>query len=100
MSTKAIIESISPIETAKSGTKFVNIVIRKPARMNEFGEKIGNDDIFNVQVYNNKIEEIPKLHKGDKIEIKMSLSGSEHLDQNSKIFYRMSLTEWAIEKLS
>jgi hypothetical protein len=98
---KFIVEKVGNVEQSKTGGhKFVNIILMKPGYTNEFGDKVGPDDIFSCTAWNKTITELPALNKGDKVEALLVLQGREQFDRNnSKTYYSTGLVIRNIVKL-
>ncbi len=98
---KFIVEKVGPVEeTRNGGHKIQKIILRKPGWRDEFGDQVGKDDYYEVQVWNNQITEIPVLKKGDKVKAMLNLNGKEILDNNNgELFYALNLNLRKIEVL-
>ena len=98
---KAIVKSVSEKQRTKDQKyEFVEVVLLKPARKDDFGEKIGKDDIFYTKAWNKKIAELPALKAGDKVNANLILQGSEGIDKNdSSIYYSLQLSLMKITKI-
>jgi hypothetical protein len=74
---KAIIETKRPVVEKKSN-KLQEIIVRVPARTNEFGDKIGEDDHFQVTAWKDeKIEKLKPFNAGAKVEVAVFMNGRE-----------------------
>jgi|GEM_PF-4124678 len=98
---KYLIERVDPPQyTQDNQFRFKTIVLKKPGFTDEFGDKIGKDDLFECKVWNDRIEQLPVLKKGDKVKAMLNLSGREVLDRNtSEIYYTMNLNIKQIDLL-
>ena len=98
---KAIIRGISPLQKTKEGKyDFVEIVLTKPARRDEFNEPIGKDDVFMAKAWNKKIAELPALKIGDKVNATLILQGAEGVDSaDSHVYHSLQLNVSKILKL-
>lgn len=96
-----IVEKVGSVEPTKSGkNQFIECIFRKPAPKDEFGDSKYNDDVFQVKAWDNRMNLVQNLSKGDKVKAQLSLRGSEQFDQqNSKIYYNMDLSVFKLEKL-
>ena len=90
---KFLIEKAGPKENTKDQKhSFKTFVFRKPGFTNEFGEKVGKDDLFEAKAWNKTIDELPAVSMGDKVAVMLVLNGKEYLDQNQGINYSLQLT--------
>ena len=89
---KFIIEKISTEHTAKSGKSYREIILKKNAPTDEFGDSIGKDDLFKVVVYEKNLEQIKGMKPGDKVAAQLYMNREEKLDQNSKVFYAVNFS--------
>ena len=97
---KCIVKSMSGIQkTRDMKHEYLEIVLTKPARKDEFGESIGNDDFFLVKAWNKKATELPGLVPGDRVNATLILQGGEGLDKESKIYHSLNLTLYKITKV-
>lgn len=86
----AKVQSISP-EHQKGSTRFKNIIVCKPAPTDDFGEKIGKDDIFKIAVFNDRIDKIPANIIGKIVELNCYLQGTEFLQEGKEIIHNLNL---------
>lgn len=98
---KAIIKNVSTVQKTKDGKyEYVEVVLTKPARKDDFGESIGKDDIFLAKAWNKKASELPTLHAGDKVNATLILQGSEGIDKNdSSMYHSLQLNVMKITKI-
>lgn len=91
---KFLVEKVGQKEkTTDQKHTFKTIVLRKPGFTNEFGEKVGKDDLFEAKAWNKTIDELPVVAMGDKVAATLLLTGKEYLDKNqSDINYSLQLT--------
>ena len=91
---KFIIEKISPVdETKKNKKKFVSLILKKNAPTDELGDKIGEDDLLCVTVWEKQFDQLEGLKKGDKVTAQLWMNCSEKLDQNSsKLYYSVGFS--------
>lgn len=83
-----IVEQIDALETTEKGNhKFQRIILKKPGWKDEFGEQKGNDDLFEVRVWNQKINELPQLQRGDKIKATLYFQGNESVNDRGQKSY-------------
>jgi len=81
---KFYIDSIGPVSPSQTGNhKFIEIVLRKPAQRDEFGEEKYPDDYFPCTVWNDKINQLPEIEEGDKVEAVINYQGRKKLDQQT-----------------
>lgn len=87
-SEKYYIDSIGTVTRTQNGLhNFLNIGLRKPARRDEFDEASYPDDFFEVSVWNKKIDELPELEVGDKVEVFINFQGRKNLNEQSGEYY-------------
>lgn len=98
---KYLVERVDPPQhTQDKQYRFKTIVLKKPGFTDEFGEKIGKDDLFACKVWNDRIEQLPDLKRGDKVKAVLNLSGREGLDRNtSEIYYSININIKQIDLL-
>ncbi len=89
-------------DTAKTNNEkhtFKRIILVKPGYTNEFSEKVGKDDIYDCRAWNQTIEQLPSLAKGDKVKALLNLNGHEVIDTNGHKYWTIQLTIRKLEKL-
>ena len=98
---KFIVQHVFAPESSQNGQhRFQRILLNKPGYTDEFGEKVGKDDLFECKVWNAAIETLPALQTGDKVKALLNLHGSENTDiQTGKKSYFAQLTLRKIEKI-
>ena len=65
---KFLVEEVGAVERTKDlKHEFRMLVFRKPGYTDEFGEKKGEDDLFEAKAWNKQLAELPALKKGDKV---------------------------------
>lgn len=89
---KFIIEKISTEHTAKSGKSYRELILKKNAPSDEFGDPIGKDDLFKAVVFEKNLEQVKGMNPGDKVSVQLYMNGEEKLDQNSKIYYAVNFS--------
>ena len=89
---KFIIEKISTEHTAKSGKSYRELILKKNAPTDEFGDPIGKDDLFKVVVFEKNLDHVKGMTAGDKVLAQLYMNGEEKLDQNSKIYYAVNFS--------
>jgi hypothetical protein len=96
-----IVESVGSVEPTKDQKhKYCEIILRKPAPRNEFGEQSVPDDVFQAKAWDKRIELLNGLKKGDKVKIQLSLTGKEQLDRDqTKLYYQLNLSVFKLERL-
>lgn len=98
---KYIVESYSGMKnTTDNKHRYIEVVLRKPAPTNEFGEKFIDDDIFHTTAWNKAADELPVFSHGDKVEALLALRGTKEITPDSKVFYRTQLTIRKISKIA
>ena len=64
-----VLHSIGDAETTKNGNLIQKVVVKVPARINEFQEQIGEDQIFQITIFKKeKIDAFWKDNLNDKLE--------------------------------
>lgn len=98
---KFIVDEVGNIEkTPNKLHTYIEIILRKPAYRDEFGESKYQDDIFQCTVWNQKIETLPYLVAGDKVEAVLNYQGRKQFDQNAgKYFYTKQFSIQTIKKI-
>lgn len=85
---KFIIDSIGTVSPTPNGLHhFLEIILRKPAKTDEFNDAKYPDDFFQCSVWNQKIEELPVLEVGDKVEVLINYQGRKRFDENKGAHY-------------
>lgn len=98
---KFIIDSIGTVTKSKNGLHdFLEIILRKPAKTDEFNDAVYPDDFYQCTAWNKKINELPELEKGDKVEVMLNFQGRKVFDQNKmEDYYTKQLTIQKLHKL-
>ncbi len=89
---KFLIEKISTEHTSKSGNSYREVILKKSAPTDEFGDPVGKDDLFKITVWEKHFDKLTGLNPGDKVLVQLYCNGSETIDQNSKIYYAVNFT--------
>ena len=89
---KFIIEKISTEHTSKSGKSYREIILKKNAPTDDFGDPIGKDDLFKVAVFEKNLDKLNGLKSGDRVLAQLYMNGEEKLDQNSNILYSVNFS--------
>lgn len=99
--TKFLIERVGGMQfTRDRKHRFIDVVLRKPAPVTEFDERIGTDDFICAQVFNERADNLPLFRKGDKVEAQLILNANERLKQDqSGLFYDYKFSIRSIEKI-
>lgn len=85
---KFIIDAIGTVSKSKNGLHdYLEIVLRKPAKHDEFNEATYPDDYFQTTAWNKKINELPEIEVGDKVEVMLNLQGRKLLDDKTGEYY-------------
>jgi len=96
---KFYIDSIGTVTASKNGQhKYIEIILRKPAQRDEFDEAKYPDDYFQCTVWNDKINQLPEIENGDKVEAVLNYQGRKMLDQNTGDTYYTK--QFNIQKLT
>lgn len=88
-----------PTEKLTNGTDLKRLIIRIPSRVNQFGEKIGEENFYELVIF--KADKIDEILKGinqkaaeqglQKMKATCFLNGSQR-DYNGKKYYNVGLT--------
>lgn len=91
---------IEPPKQAKNGSSYYQkIVLLKVAPTNDLGEKIGQDQYYEVCGFSKTpVVTDPSLQKGDKVKATCYLNGKEEVS-NNEIYYTLQLSLKDIVKL-
>lgn len=90
----ALIHEVNAVEESKAGSKFQRIILKVPARINQFGEVVGSDEFFEVIIF--KPEKITEFWEGNptsdtnKIKITCFVNSTVR-EYNGKTFYNTQL---------
>jgi hypothetical protein len=96
---KFILHYVSPIETTDRGN-VQNIQLMLPAKTDEFGDKFGEDHIYDVRCYNKDLMKLPDLMKirlGSVVKCSVYISSRKVVTQTGKEFYQPYITLKNIE---
>jgi len=99
-----LLHTANTIETLPNGKEFKRIVIKQPARVNQFGEKVGEENYYEVTIFGkDKIEEAFKncdLKTAEAGLAKLTcicyVNGSKR-EYNDKTYFNVQLTYKAIK---
>ena len=74
-----IIQDVQPIETLQSGARRQIVILMEPGFVNAFGEKVGRDNLFKVEIYGDRIEKygLTANHIGAKAKARLAIASSE-----------------------
>nr|WP_319570232.1 hypothetical protein [uncultured Draconibacterium sp.] len=90
---KFLVEQVFPETTSKNGKhRTKRIILNKPGYHNSFGEKVGDDDIYECTAWNKTIDELPELKHGDKVTAVINLQGRKNIDQSGNEFYNLNIS--------
>lgn len=96
---KFIVDHIGTVTKTQNGLHdFLNLVLKKPARRDEFDEATYPDDYYEVSVWNKKINELPVLEVGDKVEAVLNFQGRKGFDEGKMEHYYMK--QLSVHKLT
>jgi hypothetical protein len=105
---KAIVTSVSEVRTTDNGTKVASIYAMIPGYTNEFGEKVGKDEVFEIRMLNKLIETYEKElfgknFKDEQVKPKCMFTcylNSQPNESNGKVWYNLNLTLSKMELLN
>ena len=96
---KAIVRTKDGHSIAKNGTTYQNFTVFIPARVNEFGEKTGKDQVYPITAFNDKAKLLSEIKSGDKIEIVAYLNSREWVNQQGGLEHGLTINLFGITKL-
>lgn len=92
----ALLEEIKPVEESKTGSKLQRVILKIPARVNQFGETSGFDELHEVLIF--KAEKINEFWEGysdknptKKIKITCYINSNTRIHEG-KTFYNTQLS--------
>lgn len=101
---KALVQSVSEKKTTEKGTEYVNILAVVPARINDWGDKQGEDEIYEVNAFGKQIALVPSELIGNEVDpakgqLKVVLDcflNSRKTEKEGRTFYNLnlSLAKW------
>lgn len=91
---KAILQAKRQARTVSNGKYHIQeIVVNEPARRDEFGEKLGNDNLFLITAWHQeKIDKLAAFNAGAKVEITAHITGKEMPLDRGDVVYNTSFT--------
>ena len=95
---RGILASVSMTETTNNGKEFVRCLIVKPGFVNEFGEKKGEDQTYEVTFFGEKAGQVTFIEKESKVSLECLLSCKPH-EYGGKLYYNPQILGQKIEKL-
>ena len=90
--TKFTIVKISGELKTKSEKKYREIILKKNAPKDDFGDLIGKDDLFKVMAWEKQFEQIGDINVNDRVLAQLYMNGQEFLDQQSRIYYQVNFS--------
>lgn len=96
---KFILHFVNAIEITERGNS-QTIQLMLPAKVDQFGEKFGNDTIYDVRCYNKDLIKLPDLMKirlGATVNCSIYISSKKVTLQSGKEFYQPYITLKNIE---
>jgi hypothetical protein len=103
---KGLLFSVSQKIKTENGTEIVNLLIKIPDKINEFGEVYQKEIVYQVKAIGNNIGKLPKEILGltddktpVKVEISCFLNSFKQELEGNKIFYNLSLNLYKIDIL-
>ena len=91
---KFVLHYVAPIEVTDRGN-VQNIQLMLPSKVDEFGEKYGEDQIFDVRCYNKDLIKLPDLMKirlGAVVKCSIYIASRKVITQAGKEFYQPYIT--------
>ena len=91
---KAILQAKRQARTVSNGKYHLQeIVVNEPDRRDEFGEKLGPDNLFLITAWHQeKIDKLAPFNAGAKVEITAHITGKEMPLERGDIVYNTSFT--------
>ena len=96
---KFVLHYVAPIEKTERGN-VQNIQLMLPAKQDEFGDKYGDDMIYDVRCYNKDLMKLPDLMKirlGAIVKCSIYIASRKVLTKDGKEFYQPYITLKNIE---
>lgn len=94
---KGIIKNVGTVKDFTS-FKVIQFNVIKPGWTDEFGDKKGKDEVYPIQAFKEKIDQVTPLKTGDKVHVKAYLNSRETVTDNDvNYFLQMNLAD--IKKL-
>lgn len=97
---KGIVRACPEATLTQNGVSLRRIIVTKPAFTDEFGEKKGNDQDFEIAAFSEAQKKIPaEIAPGAKVSIKCYLNSKAYITSDTKEGYNLSLSLGTIEIL-
>lgn len=96
---KFILHLVQPIEKTERGNS-QNIQLMLPGKLDEFGDQLTNDQIYDLRVYNKDLMKLPDLMKirlGTRVNCGIYINSKKVVTNNGKEFYQVYMTLKTIE---
>lgn len=96
---KFILHLVQPIEKTERGNA-QNIRLMLPGKLDEFGDQLTNDQIYDLRVYNKDLIKLPDLMKirlGTIVNCGIYINSKKVVTNNGKEFYQIYMTLKTIE---
>lgn len=96
----ALFEEKVTAQSRTTGRDYSRIILKIPAYVDSFsGEKKGNDEFYEAFISETRVENMPILAKGDKVEVSGYLNGKAILNANGDVAYPTSMSITEIKKV-
>jgi len=89
---KFMVEKISPEQTTRNEKKYRDLILKKSAPTDEFGDPIGKDDVLKVSIWTKAYPMIEGIKPGDRVLAQLYMNCQEGIDSNSKIYHSLNFS--------
>jgi hypothetical protein len=89
---KFTIANISTEHSSRSGNSYRELLLKKSAPTDEFGDPIGKDDVLRVVVYEKHLDKLAGLKEGDKVLAQLYMNCEEKVDKQGNVFYPVNFS--------
>jgi len=89
---KFMVEKISAELTTRNEKKYRDLILKKSAPTDEFGDPIGKDDVLKVSIWEKAFPLLNGIKPGDRVLAQLYMNCQEGIDQNSKIYHSVNFS--------
>lgn len=89
---KFIVEKLSAEQTTRNEKKYRDLILKKSAPTDEFGDAIGKDDVLKVSIWQKAYPLIEGINPGDRVLAQLYMNCQEGIDQNSKVYHSVNFS--------
>ena len=104
---KALVQSVSEKKTTEKNTEYVKILVMVPGYKDDWGDKVGEDEFYEVAAFGKQVDLVPKELIGNEIDpdkgqlkvvLDCYLNSRKTETEDKKVFYNLnlSLAKWEI----